>query len=135
MKDEEGRGKRSAEAALVNAERQAEGQRVLLRQDEGQLIASKEQIIALKKKLEEAEKAKDQVEKARDQAEQEGYDVGVVETDEALRAEVSGVYRNYFLQAESVYYPPAIRASIPTSSRTDTAPEVSEVGKTSPTKA
>ena len=75
-------------------------------------------ITSLKKKLEEVEKAKDQ-------AEQDGYDVGVAETEEALRAEVVGVCRTYCLQvwnealdqarveassslrkAENVYYPP-----------------------------
>ena len=48
--------------------------------------------------MEETEKAREQAEKARDQAEQEGYDVGVAETEEALKAEVSGVCRNYCLQ-------------------------------------
>ena len=43
------------------------------------------------KKLEEAEKAKEQ-------AEQDGYDVGVAETEEALRAEVLEVCRFYCLQ-------------------------------------
>ena len=37
-------------------------------------------------------------EKARDQAEQDGYDAGIVETKEALRAEVSRVCRTYCLQ-------------------------------------
>ena len=100
---------------------------MLLRQAEDQLAASKGQIITFKKKLEEAEKAREQAEKARDHTKQEGYDVGVAETEEALWAEVSGVCRNYCLQvwnealnqagveassvlrtAESVYYPPAI---------------------------
>jgi len=45
----------------------------------------------LKKRLEEAEKAKDQ-------AEQNGYDVRVAETKEALRVEVLGVCRTYYLQ-------------------------------------
>ena len=44
----------------------------------------------LKKKLEDAEKAKDQ-------AEQDGYNVGVAEFEEALKVEVSGVYRAYCL--------------------------------------
>jgi len=44
--------KKSVEFALNVVERQAEGQRVLLRQAEEQLAASKEQIDALKKKLE-----------------------------------------------------------------------------------
>ncbi|XP_030927316.1 uncharacterized protein LOC115953696 [Quercus lobata] len=125
------RDKKSVEAALDSVERQAEGQRVLLRQAEDQLAAYKGQIITLKKKLEEAKKA-------RAQAEQDGYDVGVAETEKALRvrAEVLGVCRNYCLQkwneafnqagveassvlrrAESVYYPPAIRASSSTSSK------------------
>ena len=44
----------------------------------------------LKKKLEDAEKAKDQTK-------QDGYDVGVAETEEAFKAEVSGVCRAYCL--------------------------------------
>ena len=76
---------------MDNAKRQIEGQRVLLCQAKDQLAASKEKIAALKKKLEEAEKARDKVE-------QDGYDIGVVETEEALRAEVSGVCRNYCLK-------------------------------------
>ena len=82
--------KRSAKATLDNAERQVEGQQVLLCQAEDQLAASKGQITALKKKLEEAEKV-------RDQAEQESYNVRVVEIDEVLNAKVSRVYRNYCL--------------------------------------
>ena len=54
--------KKSVKAALDVVERQAEGQRVLLRQAKEQLANSKEQIIALKKKLEETEKARDQAE-------------------------------------------------------------------------
>ena len=149
------KGKKSAEAALDNAERQAKGQRVLLHQDEDQLVVSKKPIIiSLKKKLEKVEKAKDQAEKARDQAEQDGYNVGVVEIKEALKAEVLGVCRNYCLQvwnealneakvetssilrkAKSVYYPPAIQVFGPTSSRTNASPKVAEVGKASPAKA
>ena len=40
----------------------------------------------------------EEAKKSRVQAEQEGYEIGVVETEEALRAEVSGVCRNYCLQ-------------------------------------
>ena len=135
------REKRSAEVALDNVERQAKGQRVLLCQAEDQLATSKEQITTLKKKLEEAENA-------RDKAEQDGYDIWVTETEEALRAEVLGVYRNYCLQvwnkalnqagveassilkrAESVYYPLAIRASSSISSKADTPPEVADPEK------
>ena len=64
---------------------------------------------ALKQQLEEANKLKDQTEKAkmqaeedkvkaekeRDEVEQHSYDVGVVETKDALRAEVPAVCRAY----------------------------------------
>ena len=43
----------------------------------------------------EAEKAKAEVERVRDEAEQHGYDVSVVETEKALRVEVSAVCRAY----------------------------------------
>ena len=55
-----------------------------------ELVTAREQIKLLKKKLEDAEKAKDQ-------AEQDGYNVGVAEFEEALKAEVSWVYRAYCL--------------------------------------
>ena len=67
---------------------------------------------ALKQQLEAANKLKDQAEKARiqakedkvkaekerDEAEQHGYDVGVAETEDALRAEVLTVCRAYCAQ-------------------------------------
>ena len=66
----------------------------------------------MKQQLEEANKLKDQAEKAkmqaeedkakaekeRDEAEQHGYDVGVAETEDALRAEVPAVCRAYYTQ-------------------------------------
>ena len=64
------REKRSVEVTLDSVERQVEGQRVLLRQVEDQLAASKKQIAALKKKMEEVKKAKDKVK-------QDGYDIEV----------------------------------------------------------
>ena len=73
------REKRSVEAALEGAERQAETQHQQLHQTKDQLSIAKEQIGTLKRKLEEAEKATEK-------AEQEGYDIGVVETEENLRA-------------------------------------------------
>lgn len=104
-----------------------------LRHTEDQLTTTKEQIRTLKKKLEEAESV---VEKAK----QEGYDIVVAETEENLRAEVSGVYRNYCLQVwnealnqarvdasstlrrvENVYHPSAILASGPSSSKAKAA--------------
>ena len=64
---------------------------MLLHQAEDQLATSKGQIIVLKNKLEGAEKVREQVE-------QDGYDVGVVETEEALEAKVSWICRNYCLR-------------------------------------
>ena len=79
--------------------------------------------------------------------------MGVAETEEALRAEVSEVCRYYCLQvwnevlnqvgveasstlkrAESVYYPPIIRASGSSGSKADTASKEADAGKESPTK-
>ena len=71
------------------------------------MAASQEQAAALKQQLKEAKKLKKQAEKARlhaeednakaererDEAEQHGYDVGVAETDDALRVEVPAVCR------------------------------------------
>ena len=99
------------------------------------MAATKTQIVALKKKLEEAKKDKalveetrDEAMKAKDVAEQHGYDVGVAETEDSLRAEVPAVCRTYcaliwdealnqagveassvLRKAKSIYYPPAIR--------------------------
>ena len=97
---------------------------------------------ALKKQLEEAQRLRDQAEKAKvevekarakverekDKAEQHGYDVGVAETEDALRAEVSAVCRAYCAQtweealnragidasselrrSENIFFPPAIQ--------------------------
>ena len=71
-----------------------------------------EQIAAIRQQLEEANRLKDLAEKARlqaeedklkaekerDEAEQHGYDVGVAETVDALRAEVPAVCRAYCAQ-------------------------------------
>ena len=43
----------------------------------------------------EVEKAKAEAERKKDEAEQHGYNVGVAETEEALRAEVLVVCRAY----------------------------------------
>ena len=114
------RDKKSAKVALDGAKKQAEAQRKQLRQTEADLAVARDQVKILSKKLEEAEKAKDQ-------AEQDGYEVGVAETEKALKPEVSEVCRYYYLQvwnetlnqagveassalmrAESMYYPSAI---------------------------
>ena len=66
------------------------------------MAATKTQFTALKKKLEEVEKAKALAEKTRDEAvkakdatEQHGYEVGVAETEDSLKAEVSAMCRTY----------------------------------------
>ena len=95
----------------------------------------------VEKAMKEAEKAREEAEKAREEAQQEGYDIGVVEIEEALMAEVSRVCRNYCLQvwnealnqagveassvlrkAENVYYPPVIRAASSSSSKANAPP-------------
>ena len=105
--------RKSADAALKGVETQAESQRKLTNEANEQLAASKEQMAALKQQLEEAKKLKDQAEKARmqaeeekakvekerDEAEQHGYDIGVAETEDTLRAEVPVVCRAYCIQA------------------------------------
>ena len=104
--------RKSADVALKGAETQAESQRKLTNAAKEQLAASKEQVAALKQQLEAANKLKARAEKAkmqaeedkakakkeRDEAEQHSYDVGVVETEDALRAEVPSVYRVYCAQ-------------------------------------
>ena len=103
--------------------------------------AAREQMAALKKQLEETQRLKDQAErskaeaekarveaeKERDEAEQKGYDLGVAETEETLRAEIPAVCRIYCAQTwdetlnragveasselrkvENVFYPSAI---------------------------
>ena len=93
------------EASLESAEQQAESQRLLLRTAEDNLASSKTQIATLKKKLEEvkkaraiAEKAREEVEKAKDEVEQHGYDVGVAESKDTLKAEVPAICRTYCAQ-------------------------------------
>ena len=46
----------------------------------------------------QVEEDKAKAEKERDEAEQHGYDVGVAETEDTLRAEVPAVYRAYCTQ-------------------------------------
>ena len=79
-------------------------------------------------------------EKARDEAGQHGYDVGVAETEDALRAEVPAVCRTYCAQTwdkalnrarvkapselrkpKNIFYPPIIRASNPPSTQGEVA--------------
>ncbi|XP_065626486.1 uncharacterized protein LOC112010771 [Quercus suber] len=131
--------RKSADSALAGFQRQAEDQGRLLRDANAQLATSKEQVLTLQKQLEEvqklrdrAEKAKAEAEKGKDAAEQQGYNVGVAETEETFRAEVPVVCREYctltwqealdragvessseLRKPENIYFPPAIRASTP----------------------
>ena len=112
------RDKRSAEVALDGVEEQVKAQHKQLCQTKADLASARDQVKILSKKLEE-------VGKAEDQAEQDGYEVVVAETEEALRVEVSEVCRYYYLhvwnealnqagveaffalrRAEILYYPP-----------------------------
>ena len=97
---------------MKGAETQAESQRKLVVEVKGQLVTAKEQIATLRQQLEEANQLKALAEKARaqaeedklkaekemDEAEQHGYDVGVVETEDTLQAEVPAVCRAYCAQ-------------------------------------
>ena len=109
---EEEHARHSADSALDGVRRQAEDQRKRLRETTDQLTAAREQMAALKKQLEEAQKLKEQAEKskaeakkarieaekARDEAEQKGYDLGVAETKETLKAKVRAVCHIYCAQ-------------------------------------
>lgn len=130
---------------------------------------AKEQINDLKKKLSEAEGAKGVAEWARDVAlrakaeaefarteaesskekiEDEAYDLGVAETQVALKAQVPRVCRLYCSQVwnealkqagvealsdlwkvESLYYPPTIRETAPASSEAESVPEEAETAR------
>ena len=133
----------------------------MLRTAEDNLTSSKTQIAALKKKLEEvekaratAEKAQEEVKKAKDEAEQHGYDVGMAETEDILRAEVLALCRTYCAQtweealnqagveasfvlrrAESVYYLPAIHPASSSDSKADPASSEAVDAQGSPTRA
>ena len=83
-----------------------------------------------------------------DEAEQHGYDVGMAETEDALRAEVPAVCQAYCAQtqeealnrvgidasselrrSENVFFPPAIRAPSSASGQKDVAPLVTKLSK------
>ena len=146
---------KSADSALEGFQKQAEDQRKRLRKANEELKAAREQVAVFKKHLEEtqklreqaekskkeAERAKAEAEQATNEAEQKGYDLGVAETEETLRAEVPMVCRIYCAQtwnealnragveassklrkAENVFYPTTILASDPPSSQTEDTP-------------
>ncbi|XP_030970636.1 MAP7 domain-containing protein 1-like [Quercus lobata] len=138
----EEQARKSAESALEGYQKQAENQGKLLREANAELKKTQEQVLVLRKHLEEtqklrerAEKSKEQAEKAKicaeqamNEAEQRGYEVGIAETEKALRAEVPEVCRIYCARTwsealnrvgveasselrkpENVFYPEAIR--------------------------
>ena len=139
--------KKSVKAALEGAKRQAESQRQQLCQTEDQLAVAKGQIRALMKKLEEAEEAADKAKQAR-------YEVGVAETEEHLRGQVTKVCRGYCLQVwneslnqagvdafsplkrvENVFNPSALRIADPSSSQIEAIPKASESNQAASTDA
>lgn len=96
----------------------------------------------------EAEIAKDKAKKEKDKAEQEWYDIDVAETKDKFEAEVPVVCRVYYAQTwtealnwarvdpssklrnpENVYFPPAIRASSPTSQPQDASSTAADSAK------
>ena len=99
----------------------------------------------MKKAKAKVGKVKVDAEKEKDGAEQHGYDVGVAETEEALRAEVPAVCQAYYAhtweealnragidasselrRSENVFFPPAIRALGPAPNQKEAAPPVTK---------
>ena len=88
-------GRRSAEAGLKTAEKQAENQRQLLHVTEINLATEKQVVLDLKTAL---QKAKVEVQLAKEAAEAEkraAYQLGVEETEARLTEELSEVCRDY----------------------------------------
>ena len=127
-----------------------------------ELKKTQEQVLVLRKHLEEtqklrerAEKSKEQAEKAKidaeqamNEAEQRGYEVGIAETEKALRAEIPEVCRIYCARTwsealnrvrveasselrkpENVFYPEAIRPSILLPPQADAPSSVSNLNE------
>ena len=102
----------------------------------------------------EAEFAKTEAESSKKKAKEEAYDLGVVETQATLKAQVPRVCRLYCSQVwnealkqarvetssdlrkvENVYYPPAIRETAPASSEADVTPEEAKAARPKATLA
>jgi len=112
------RERKSTEAALAGAEKQVEDQRQQLCKVKEQLATTREQIEAQKKELEKKEEAATW-------AEQNGYDIEVKETENILRAQVTGVCclqvwiealnlarvsaSSDLRKTENIFYPSALR--------------------------
>ena len=113
------RDRDSTSAGLVSTQKQAEDQTKCLLEAEDQLRIAKELINDLNKKLvtaehdkgvveyardeamratREAEFARNEVEAAKETAEDDGYNVGVADTQAFLKAQISGVCRIYCSQ-------------------------------------
>ncbi|XP_030923469.1 golgin subfamily A member 6-like protein 6 [Quercus lobata] len=119
---------KSTDSALEGFQKQAEDQEKRLREANAELKATWEQVAVLKKHLEEtqklreqaeksreeAERAKAEVEQAMNEAEQKGYEIGVAEMEETLRAEVPMLRK-----PENVFYPEAIYTSASPSSQAE----------------
>ena len=151
----EEQARKSADSALEGFQKQAEDQGKRLREANAELKAAREQVTVLKKHLEETQKLREQAEKSRveaerakaeaeqatNEAEQKGYEIGVAETEETLRAEVPMVCRIYSAQTwdealnragveasselrkpENVFYPETIRTLAPPSSQAEDSP-------------
>ncbi|XP_050280251.1 uncharacterized protein LOC126721242 [Quercus robur] len=147
--------RKSTNSALEGFQKQAEDQRKRLCEANEELKAAREQVAVLKKHLKETQKLREQAEKSREEAkrakaeaeqamneaEQKGYEIGVAETEETLRAEVPMMCRIYCAQtwdealnrdavetsselrkAENVFYPTVIRTLAPPSSQTEDIP-------------
>ena len=91
---------------------------------------------------EEAEFAKVKAKSSKDKVEEEAYDLGVAKTQATLKAQVPGVCRLYYSyealkqagveassdlwKVKNVYYPLAIRETVPSSFKAEGAPEEAE---------
>ncbi|XP_030955975.1 paramyosin-like [Quercus lobata] len=158
----EEQARKSAESALEVYQKQAEDQGKLLCEANADLKKTQEQVLVLRKHLEEtqklrerAEKSKEQAEKAKidaeqamNEAEQRGYEVGIAETEKALRAEVPEICRIYCARTwsealnrvgveassglrkpENVFYPEAIRPSVLLPHQADAPSSVSNLNE------
>ena len=147
--------RKSADSALEGYQKQAEDHGKRLCEANTELKTVWEQVAVLKKHLEETQKLREQAEKSREEAErakakaeqatneaeQKGYEIGVVETEETLKAEVPMVCGIYCAQTwdealnragveasselrrlENVVYPVAIRISAHPSSQAENTP-------------
>ena len=148
----EEQARKSADSTLEGYQKQAEDQGKCLCEANVELKTAWEQVAILKKHLEETQKLREQAEKSREEAErakaeadqatneaeQKGYEIGMAEMEETLRAEVPMVCHIYCTQTwdealnragveasfelrrpENVFYPEEIRTSAPPSNQAE----------------